>query len=415
MAKDVLIDHLFRHQYGKMVSILTRIFGLSHLETIEDAVQDTFILALSKWRHEIPNNPEAWLTQAAKNRTIDLFRKLKSDQKKITQFKSGPATLRIDELFLAHEIEDSQLRMIFTACHPKLNPKDQIAFALKTIAGFSIHEIASALLLKEATVKKRLHRARNTIKKQSISFSLPNAVQLKVRLERVHEILYLIFNEGFHSNRQEMLIRKDLCGEAIRLCKMVLKKEHFRTGGGYALFALLCFHAARLESKISSSNTIISLKHQDRSQWYSPLIELGHNAMLKTRMYDDFTPYHIEASIAAEHLKASSFETTDWLKILQYYQQLYTLYKTPFTALNMAIVYLQLHKNNEALNLLQSFKPEELEQRSYLYYGAMAEYYYNIKDRFKAIENLDIALAMVTNKAEKEYLEARRKDLKTAK
>ncbi len=412
MSKEPLIDHLFRHQYGKMVSILTRIFGLSHLETIEDAVQDTFIMALSKWRHKIPENPEAWLTKAAKNRTIDLFRKLKSDSKKNLSFNQGAAAIRINELFLDHEIEDSQLRMIFTACHPKLNPRDQISFALKTIAGFSIHEIASALLLKEATVKKRLSRARQTIRDQKISFTLPDGIHLKNRLDRVHEILYLIFNEGFHSNQKELLIRKDLCGEAIRLCKMILNKEHFRTGSGYALFALFCFHTSRLESKISPKNRIINLKDQDRSLWYFPLITLGNNAMYKAMEFSDFSTYHLEASIAAEHLKAKSFETTNWKEILKHYKQLYQLHKTPFTALNMAIVYLQLQRNKEALAILKEINPKHLEQRKYLYFATMGEYYQNCNAFLKAIDCIDEALTVVTNDAEKEYLKIQRQKLK---
>jgi RNA polymerase sigma factor (sigma-70 family) len=137
-----LIDHLFRHHSGKMVSVLTRIFGLVHLEIIEDAVQDTFIKASLAWRNQRPDNPEAWLTQAAKNRVLDLFRKLKTQRKHLPNINHGIETIAIKEFFLDTEIEDAQLRMIFTACHPKLYPRDRIAFALKTVSGFSISEIS---------------------------------------------------------------------------------------------------------------------------------------------------------------------------------------------------------------------------------------------------------------------------------
>ena len=128
MKNQQIVDHLFRHQYGKMVSILTRIFGLKNLETIEDAVQDTFATAVVAWRTKIPENPEAWLTKAAKNRVIDLFRKLQAEQKRIPKIDTGPAAIALNELFLDTEIEDSQLRMIFTACHPALKPQEQILF-----------------------------------------------------------------------------------------------------------------------------------------------------------------------------------------------------------------------------------------------------------------------------------------------
>lgn len=224
MALESKMDHLFRHQYGKMVSILTRIFGLSNLELIEDAVQDTFLKASIKWRNRIPENPEAWLTTASKNRVIDLLRKLTSENNAIDKIASGTSSISINNLFLDEEIEDSQLRMIFTACHPSLKPQDQIAFALKTISGFSGKEISAALLLNEDTVKKRLQRARTTIKNKMISFDLPESKSLQKRLNRVHEAIYLIFNEGFHSLKKDTLIRQELCGEALRLCKLILKK-----------------------------------------------------------------------------------------------------------------------------------------------------------------------------------------------
>ena len=123
MSEQKMIDHLFRHQYGKMVSILTRIFGLQHLETIEDAVQDTFINAIKAWRGTIPENPEAWLTKSAKNRVLDLFRKLSAEDSRIAKMETGAETIAINELFLEHEVEDSVLRMIFAACNPVLNPK----------------------------------------------------------------------------------------------------------------------------------------------------------------------------------------------------------------------------------------------------------------------------------------------------
>jgi RNA polymerase sigma factor (sigma-70 family) len=246
-----LIDHLFRHQFGKMVSILTRIFGLAHLETIEDAVQDTFIKAMGAWRNGIPENPEAWLTQAAKNRTIDLFRQLKSEKERAPYFESGPAAIAINELFLDREIADSQLRMIFTACHPALDPRDQIAFALKTISGFSQSEIASALLTKEESVKKRLSRARNMIRDAQLAFAIPQGNELSDRLPRVLEVLYLIFNEGFHSGQKEMLVRKELCAEAMRLCKMLVDHKEVCSPNVQALFALMCFQAARLDSKVN--------------------------------------------------------------------------------------------------------------------------------------------------------------------
>lgn len=399
-----MIDHLFRHQYGKMVSILTRFFGLEHLELVEDAVQDTFITAMVSWRTQMPENPEAWLTTAAKNRTIDLFRKLSAEKKRVPKLESGAAAMAIHQLFLDNEIEDSQLRMIFTACHPVLNPKDQISFALKTVAGFSRKEIASALLLKEETVKKRLSRARKTIAETEISFQIPQGQELPNRLSRVLEVLYLIFNEGFHSNKKEILIRKDLCGEAVRLCKMLLKNQLTNQPSTYALFALMCFHSARLDSKINEANEIIDLRNQDRKKWYFPLIAIGNTAMNKAAETNEFSSYHYEAAIAAEHLKATSFEITNWHKILEWYEKLYTLQPSPFTLLNMAIVQMQKKDFEKAHQLLKKVNPAELEQRAYLYYGSYAEYFVLKGETKKALNSIDEALALVKNEAERQFL-----------
>jgi len=406
-----IVDPLFRHQYGKMVAILTRFFGLSQLETIEDAVQDTFVKAALQWRNQIPDNPEAWLTKAAKNRTIDLIRQVNAEKSRFDKITSGASAIQISELFLDHEIDDSQLRMLFIACHPSLNSKEQIAFALKTISGFSIKEISSALLIKEETIKKRLVRARKTIAQNNLKFEFPSPTETPKRVSRVLEIIYLAFNEGFHSNNKEKLIREDLCGEAIRLCKLLLKKEMFRSGELYALFSLMCFHASRLESKINKNNEIIDLKNQDRSKWHWPMIVLGNDAMNKAIEYDDMSAYHYEAAIAAEHLKARTFEKTNWNKILHWYEQLDQLHSTASSQLNLAIVHIQLEQFETANEILEQIDPENLEQRAYLYLGCFAEYYVKTGNTEKAISYLDKSILNVTNELERRYLVKKRDDL----
>ncbi len=403
------IDHLFRHQYGKMVSILTRIFGLEHLETVEDAIQDTFIKAMQAWRTNPPENPEAWLMQASKNRILDLIRKLQAEEKRAPKIASGPAAIALQELFLDHEIADSQLRMIFTSCHPSLKGGDQIAFALKTISGFSTREIAGALLLKEETVKKRLSRARKTIVESGMRFEIPYGHKLELRLQMVLRVLYLIFNEGFHSNRQDMLVREELCGEALRLCRALMDNPHTKNPDVYALFALFCFQLVRLKSKVAKGGEIISLEKQDRTLWNRDFMKLGDRAMTKAVETDTYTPYHFEAAIAAEHIKAKSYEETNWNRIFRWYTMLYEIQPTDFVRLNMAMAQLQRGENEECKNLLQSMQPQNLEQRGYLYYGLWAEYHHRKGDKELCLENMDRALSMVQNEQEREYLEKRRK------
>jgi len=328
--------------------------------------------------------------------------------------ESGPAALAINEMFLDNEIEDSQLRMIFTACHPVLNPKDQISFALKTISGFSSREIASALLLKEETIKKRLMRARKSIADKAISFEIPQGNALPKRLNRVLEVLYLTFNEGFHSNKKDLLVRKELCGEAIRLCKLLLKNEFTKTNTVYALFALMCFHTARLGSKIDENNEIVDLKNQDRSKWFAPLILMGNAAMNHAVTDENYTTYHYEAAIASEHLISRNFEATDWDKILMWYERLAELQQSAFTSLSIAMVHIQRKDYAAASEILVEIDPNELEQRAYLYYGAWAEYYSEKKEWEKAIKSIDSALNIVNNESEKRYLQKKKEAMLTS-
>ncbi|MEO1032166.1 MAG: sigma-70 family RNA polymerase sigma factor [Bacteroidota bacterium] len=408
---DKLVDHLFRHHSGKMVSVLTRIFGLKHLDIIEDAVQDTFIKASISWRKEIPKHPEAWLTKAAKNRVLDIFRALSTQKKYQSSIKTGTDAIAINELFLDSEIEDAQLRMIFTACHPKLDPRDRISFALKTVSGFSIKEISTALLTKEETIKKRLSRARKAIQTSDIKFHIPKGKALQQRLESVMEVLYLIFNEGFHSNTKAHLVREDLCGEAMRLCQLLLRHGHTRIPEAYALFALMCFHSARLEAKIGVNNEILDLKQQDRSLWHFPLVELGNTMMNKAVKTDTFSCYHYEAAIAAEHLRARSFEDTDWQKILQWYKALHNLQPMPIHLLTMAVICMQIKDYERSERFFQQINPEDLEQRRYLYNAAKSDFYAETNKQKSALKHLEIALANVNNTSERDYLQKKYTEL----
>ncbi|MEB2781306.1 sigma-70 family RNA polymerase sigma factor [Algoriphagus sp. C2-6-M1] len=409
-SENKLVDHLFRHQYGKMVAILSKIFGLHNLELIEDAIQDTFLNAALRWRNELPDNPGAWLTQAAKHRTIDLLRQLNATKERHEGVNETPIGEEINDYFLDHEVADSQLRMIFVACHPSFSQEEQIAFALKAISGFSMKEIAAALLQNEETIKKRLVRARKKIQTLEITLSYPYPNQIPNRISRVLHIIYLIFNEGFHSTKADELISKDLCGEAIRLCKLLLQKEKFRTGGTYALFALMCFHASRLESKMRNSE-IIDLKHQDRSKWYLPLILLGNDSLQKSAEFDDRSIYHLEAAIASEHVRAVQFENTNWQCILKYYDDMYLMMPSDHVLLSKATIFLQLEKLMEAKLELGKIVPKSLSQRRYLFYGCYAEYYEKAGDIDNALQQIKLAIDFCSNNMEKDYLRKKAQSL----
>lgn len=408
MTDAANVDHLFRHQYGKMVAVLSQFFGLQHLEMIEDAVQDTFIKASQQWRMQQPVNPEAWLTQAAKRRMIDLLRQVRAESLRVERVSQGAVAMNMGDIFLDHEVADSQLRMIFVACHPALSGAEQIAFALKTISGFSMKEIAAALLVKDETIKKRLIRARKTIIDQRIEFEYPDASEVNQRIEAVLRVIYLIFTEGFHSTKGDELIRQDLCGEALRLIQLLLKNPRFRTGSAYALLALICFHGARLESKIGANGEIIDLEHQDRSTWHWPLIKLGNEALNEAVEYDGCGRYHFEAAIAGEHIRAKTFAETNWAAICNYYIRLMELDPTPSTRLNLATVYMQLNEIDHARQMLESVCTADLNQRAYLLHGAWAALYHRLGEIDLAISAIEQAIDACTNDAEREYLQKKR-------
>ena len=404
MKKEIKIDHLFRHQYGKMVSICTRIFGFKHLDTIEDAIQDTFIYTLKSWQNQIPENPEAWLVKAVKHRIIDLLRKISAEDARIIKLNTGIETYAIHELFTDKEVDDSILRLLFAACNPSLHPKDQIAFALKTISGFSRKEIATSLLLKEETVKKRLLRAKKTITEQQINFEIPSGKYLQARIKMVLEVIYLIFNEGYYSAKKDIIIREDLCGEAVRLSKCILKKDISQTPNAYALHALLCYQSARMKSRITDTGEIIPFKEQDRTLWYYPLVLLGHEAMEKAIQTERLSHYHLEAAIAAEYVQASSYEKTNWDKLLELNQQLYELENSTYILLNIAILHLEKKNYSHVKQYLTKINPNELEMRAYLYFATYAEYEFALGNQTLARQYMEQAINMTENKYEKDFL-----------
>ena len=404
MNTKTKIDHLFRRQHGKMVSTCTRIFGLKHLDTIEDAIQDTFIYALKSWQNQIPENPEGWLVKAVKHRIIDLLRKISAEDARIRKLNTGIETHAISELFTEDEVDDSFLRMLFAACNPAINPKDQIAFALKSISGFRRKEIATSLLLKEETVKKRLLRAKKAIIEQQITFEIPAGNTLQERIKRVLEVIYLIFNEGYYSAKKDTIIREDLCGEAVRLSNCLLKKKISQTPEAYALHALLCYQSARMNGRITDSGEIIRLREQDRSLWYYPLVLIGHEAMEKAMQTHNLSHYHIEAAIAAEYVQSSTYDTTNWDRLLELNACLYELDNSHYILLNMAVLHLEKSNYLRAKQLLSEINPDELAGRAYLYYAACAEYEFATDNRSNGIENIEKAIAMTQNKYEKAFL-----------
>ena len=333
-----LAEHLFRHEAGRLVSVLTGIFGIDRLQMAEDVVQEALIRAMQVWPYQgIPQNPAAWLTQTAKHLALDFVRREKRFHEKqpeiIAVIESAPAPAA-DAFLLESEIHDERLRLMFTCCHPLIPAESQAALALKTLCGFGTNEIAHAFLTTEAAVAKRLTRARQKIQELKIPFGIPAGPELGERLDSVRQTLLLLFNEGYKASTGETLIREDLCAEAIRLATLLAEHPAGSQPRTHALLALMLLNAARLPARVDSDGNILRLQEQDRARWDRAMIACGMWHLAQSAAGDELSEYHLQAGIAACHDTAADYESTDWPQILALYDCLVQLDASPVIALN---------------------------------------------------------------------------------
>ena len=402
-----LVDHLFRHESGKMIAVLSRLLGLQNLETANDIVQDTLLQAMNTWSYnKIPDNPPAWLYRVAKNKAIDFLRREKKFREITPQYAyllQSEYTLSptVNNLFLENEIQDSQLRMMFACCHPSIPEESQIALTLKTLCGLSVNEIAKAFLTNEETTNKRIYRAKEKIKTEGIEMEVPEPGELPQRLDAVLKSLYLLFNEGYNSSHPDQLIREDLCEEAMRLC--LLLTQHLLTAypRSKALLSLMCFQASRLNTRLDDKGNIILLKHQDRSRWSLRLIQKGFEYIDEAAEPFEVSSYHFEAAIASLHAAAPTFERTDWKSIYHLYEMLYELQPNPVIAMNKAIASAYAVSRQKALEELQQIKG--LEQH-HLYYASIGEMYFDLEQKGNAKTFFEKAFQLTSSQAEKQLL-----------
>jgi len=405
-----LIDHLFRHESGKLIAILTKIFGPVNLELAEDVVQDTLLKALDHWKfHGIPDNPSAWLFTAARNKALDVIRRERykkefAGELSVLLKSEYSAGTTLNFLINENEIQDEQLRMMFVCCHPVVAEEGQVALILKTLCGFSVAEIAKAFLTNEETIAKRLYRAREQFRQQNVRFEFPQPGDLPQRRESVLTAIYLLFNEGYNSSNYDMLIREDLVEESLRLAYLLSNHPVTRSPNTFALLALLCFQAARLYGRIDHQNHLLTLRHQDRSIWNRELIGQGSLFLQQALQGDSVSPYHIEAGIAYEHCIAPDFASTNWKRILELYDWLHQIKPNPMVALNRAIVVAELEGAGAGLAALDHIPDLLALENYYLLPAIRADFLARTGEKSKAKQNLEKALTLTDSPAEKELL-----------
>lgn len=415
-----LADHLFRHEAGKLVSVLTGIFGFERLQLAEDVVQEALVRALQTWPYYgVPKNPAAWLTQTAKNLALDLIRREKTFQEKqpeiiafIEQWSSssdaGEATL------LDGEIKDERLRLMFACCHPLIAPEAQTALALKTLCGFSPAEIAKAFLTTEAAIAKRLVRARQRIRELRIPFEIPSGKESSVRLDGVLQTLYLLFNEGYKASRGESLVREELCREAIRLTALLAAHPVGNQPRVHALAALMLLNGARLSARMDAEGNILRLEEQDRSSWDKTMIARGLFHLAQSAAGDELSEYHLQAGISACHCAATDYESTDWPQILSLYDQLIQIDDSPVVALNRAVAMAQVHGPRAGIQAVENIRHQQALESYHLLYAVLAEFEAQLKDFQAAANHLRKALQLTEMKSEQSLLSRRLRDCEAA-
>ena len=406
-------DHLFRHEAGRMVSALTRIFGIHNLALAEDVVQDAFCRAVEVWRlRGMPENPSAWLMLTAKNRALDILRRertVRTFEPELARYIQSEWTLApaLQELFAENAIKDDLLRMMFSCCHPRLSEDARVALVLNVLCGFSADEIAAAFVSGRAAIEKRIARSKKVLAKSKKLFDVTSEEAFSTRLPAVQRALYLLFNEGYHGASPETAVRVDLCQEAIRLVKVLLEHSSGRTPSTLALAALMCLHAARLPARLDPSGNLSSLFDQDRSQWDSRLVAEGQNLLDLSASGHELTEYHVEAAIAWVHATAESTEKTNWAEIVSLYDTLLALRPSPVIALNRAIAIGQLQGPDRGLEEIEAIAGRERLLKYPFYFAALGEFHLRSGSIVAAREEFQEALASARNRTERRFLEAR--------
>ena len=395
-----------------MVSVLIKIFGTENITLAEDVVQDALVKALETWKFKgIPDNPRAWLYRTAKNKAIDIIRRNKhsqlidfSDPEKQLLTSGYTLGTTMDDYWKEDHIKDDFLAMMYACCHPDISQENQITFILKSLCGFSTKEVAKSFLTSEDTISKRLYRTKEYFRKHKIKPSIPDSHEILPRTNTVLSAIYLMFNEGYSSTHNNQLIRKDLIGQAMLLCRSLLSENRTRLPGVFALMALMCFHAARIESRVTEKGGLILLSKQDRSKWDKDLIQSGNQYLNKSAFGNKLTHYHLEAAIAYEHCLAEKYEHTNWKDILKYYDVLLDMGYDPIIFLNRCLVILELNGATAALQTLQGVKKNKVLDKYYLYHATLGEIYQRLSDNTKAIIHYQRAIKLTQSKQEQEFL-----------
>ncbi len=373
------LKRLFQQEFTRLVALLSKHFGLQHIELAEDIVSETFLLAAETWGvRGLPTNPTAWLYTVAKHKTLHLFKREKLLRDRIVPelMACQTETVEVNALdFSVQTLRDSQLQMLFAICTPLIADEAQIGLALRILCGLGIDEIAEAFLTNKETINKRLFRAKEKLRALNVRLEMPPETELDKRLNSVLRVIYLLFNEGYYSKTQNRTLQKDLCLEALRLGVMLTDYERTNLPQTNALLALMCFHASRFEARTGGSRqagdgSLLLYEQQNDALWDTALIRQGFHYLSQSLDGTELSAYHVEARIASWHC-AKDDSPEKWTDILHLYNELLLLNPSPSVALNRIYALYKVDGQETALAAAQTLNVTP----SHLYFVLLGELY----------------------------------------
>ncbi len=409
------VTAVFREERTRLLASLIRRAG--DFELAEDALQDAFAAALVAWPQSgIPRNPAAWLLTTARSRLIDRVRR-ESAFVRVAESRARAEAARREEAGCTEDdpgdamLADDRLRLVFTCCHPALDPESRVALTLQAVGGLTALEVGRAFLVSEAVMSQRLVRVKRKIRDAGIPYRVPPPEVLPERIDDVLRVVYLLFNEGYLAAQGDALVRTDLCDEAIRLARLLhtLMSDDAETAG---LCALMLFHHARRAARVDADGTLVPLDEQDRSRWDRPLVVEGTAILDVALSRARPGPYQVQAAISALHCAAPTAGATDWRQIASLYAALRRFDPSPVVELN-EIVAVAMHVGpEEGLARLADFARRASLDGYQPFHAATADLLRRAGRHADAVGAYDRALQLTRNAGERRFLERRRAALR---